>query len=45
MSVDHSDVNGDYCYMNGSTRYVINNLNIINYTNKRDEFSTNRYLS
>ena len=30
--------------MNTSTGYVINNHNSIDYTKKRDESSTNRYL-
>ena len=30
--------------MNSSTGSVINNNNLIDYTNKRDEFSTNIYL-
>ena len=44
MSVDHSDVNGDYCYMNSSTVFVIRNHNSVDYINRRDEISNNRYL-
>ena len=44
VSVGNSDINGDYFYMNTSTGYVINNHNSIDYTKKRDEISTNRYL-
>ena len=44
MSVYNGDVNGDYCYMNSSTGYDIRNHNFIDYTNKRDEISTNTYL-
>ena len=44
MSVDNGDANGDYCYMNSSTGNVINNHNLIDYTNKIYEISTNRYL-
>ena len=44
MSVENGDVNGDYCYMNSSTWYIINNHNYIDHNNKRDEISTNRYL-
>ena len=34
MSVDNSDVNDDYFFMNSSTGYVINNHNAIDYTKK-----------
>ena len=44
MSVDNGDVNGDYCYRNSSTGSESKNHNSINYTNKIDEISTNRYL-
>ena len=44
MSVENGDINGDYCYMNSYTGSVINNQNSIDYTNKRDEISTNKYL-
>ena len=42
--VGNDDFNGNYCYMNSSTGSVINNHNLIDYKNKRNEFSTNRYL-
>ena len=45
MIVDNDDVNGDYCYTNSYAGYVIKNNNIIDYTSKRDEFSTNIYLT
>ena len=44
MSVDNGDVNGDYCYMNGSNVSESKNNNYINYKKKRDDISTNRYL-
>ena len=44
MSVDNGDVNGDYFYMNSSTGSVIKNHNLIDYTKKRDKFSTDIYL-
>ena len=44
ISVDNGHFNGDYCYMNSSTGYIINNKNYIDYTNKRYEISTNRNL-
>ena len=44
MSVDNGDVNGDNFYMNSSTGSVIRNHNSIDYTKKRDETSTNKYL-
>ena len=31
MSVDNVDVNGDYCYMNSSTVFVIRNHNSVDY--------------
>ena len=44
MIVDNVDVNNDYCYMNSSTGQDINNHNFMDYTKKRDEISTDRYL-
>ena len=44
ISVDNSDVNGDYFYMNSSTGFVINNHNYIDYTKKRYEIYSNKYL-
>ena len=44
MIVENSDVNGDYCHMNSSTGYESKNQNSIDYTNKIDEISINRYL-
>ena len=44
MIVDNGDVNGDYCYMNSSNGYFIDNQNLIDYINKIDDFSTNIYL-
>ena len=44
IGVDNGDVNGDYFYMNSSTGSVIKNHNLIDYTKKRDKFSTNIYL-
>ena len=44
MSVENGDINGDYYCMNISTGSVINNKNSIDYENKRDEISTNKYL-
>ena len=44
MSADNGVVNGGYYYINSSTGYVINNNNFIEYTKKRDEIYTNRYL-
>ena len=40
-SVDNGDIDGDYCYMNGSTGSVIKNHSSVGYKNKRDEISTN----
>ena len=45
MSVENGDVNDDYCDMNRFTGSHIKNHNSVHYTNKRDETSTNRYLS
>ena len=44
MSVENGDINGDYCYMNSSTESFIKNHNYIDYTKKRDDISTNKYL-
>ena len=44
MSVDNGDINYDYCYMNSSNGSKSKNHNSIDYTNKRDEISTTRYL-
>ena len=44
MSVYNGYFNGNYCNINSSTGSVIKNHNLIGYTNKRDAFSTNRYL-
>ena len=44
MSVDNNDINGDYCYMNGYTGYESNNHNYIDYTKKRYEIYTIRYV-
>ena len=43
ISVEKSDVNGDYFYMNSSTGSEPNNHNSIDYK-KIYEISTNRYL-
>ena len=43
-SVENGDVNGEYCLINSSTGYESKNHNTIDYTKKRDELSTNRYL-
>ena len=43
MSVDTGYVNGDYFYMNSSTRSIIRNQNSIDYKNDRYEISTNKY--
>ena len=42
--VDNVDDNGDYCYINSSTIYVINNHNSVDYTKKINKFSINIYL-
>ena len=44
MSVTNGYVNGEYYYMNVSTRYIIKNHNSVDYTNKRDKILTNRFL-
>ena len=44
MSVENGYINCDFCYTNSCNVYVIKNHNIIDYTKKRDEFSTNRHL-
>ena len=44
MSVENGDVNSDYGYINSSTRSVRKYHDSIDYTNKRDEIFTNRYL-
>ena len=44
MNVDNDDFNGDYCHMNSSTGFVINNHNPIDLKKKRDKFTTNIYL-
>ena len=44
MSFYSGDVNGDYFYMNSSNWYVIINHTSVDYTKKRDEISTNKYL-
>ena len=44
MSVENGDVNVGYCYINSSTGYFIRNHHSIDYKNKRDEISANRYL-
>ena len=44
MTFENGDINGDYFYMNSFNGSDIKNHNYINYTNKRDENSTNRYL-
>ena len=44
MNVVNGDINGDYCYSNGSTLSESKNHNSINYTKKRYGISTNRYL-
>ena len=44
ISVDNGDINGDSSYINGSTGSESNNPNSVDYTKKRDEISTNRYL-
>ena len=44
MSVYNGDDNSDYCYMYSSTGSMIKNHNSIDYTNKIDVISTNKYL-
>ena len=44
MSVDNGDVNGDYFYMDSSTRYESNDQSSFDYTKKRDEIYINRCL-
>ena len=44
ISVDNGDINCEYCCINSYTVSVINNHNLVYYTSKRDQFSTNKYL-
>ena len=44
MSVYNGNDNVDYCYINISTVSGERNHNSIDYTDKRDEISTNKYL-
>ena len=41
MSVENVYINCDFCYTNSCNVYVLKNRNIVDYTNKGDEFSTN----
>ena len=43
MGVENGDVNGNYCYMNGYTASKSKNHNSMDYTNKMEDISTNRY--
>ena len=43
IGVDNGDVNGGHYYMNSYTGYESKNQNLIDYTKKIDEFSTNIY--
>ena len=42
--VDNGNFNVDYCYINISTGYESKNHNSVDYTKKRYEICTNRYL-
>ena len=44
MNVGNVDINGDYCYRNGSTGPESKNHKSIDYKKKRYGISTNRYL-
>ena len=44
MNVENSGVNFGYCCINSFTVSIINNHNLVDYKNKRDEFSTSIYL-
>ena len=44
MSMDNGDNNGGCFYINSSTLHESKDHNYIDYTNKLDEISINRYL-